>query len=69
MSEALKNPSPITAAARRRHHAGVAKTAPLVILILGLLLAAFALSRSCIPGRDLNVDPQAQKEIEKARHR
>jgi len=69
MSQPLKFPSPVRVQTARRNRAGVAKNTTLVILFLGLLLAAFTLSRSCVPGRDLNVDPQAQKEIEKARHR
>jgi hypothetical protein len=69
MSKSLDCLPPTPAAVRRLGRAGVAKTALLVVLILSVLLAAFVLSRACSSARNLNVDPQAQKEIEKARHR
>lgn len=44
---------------------------PIVIWLLAIAIIVFGMVfyRSCTSGRDLNVDPHARKEIEKAKER
>jgi biopolymer transport protein ExbB/TolQ len=45
------------------------KTTVIAIFAAGVLIVAVAFYRSCRSGHNLDIDPQARKEIDKATHK